>query len=125
MLIRTKMMTIQKVLIVTMWILILSITYLIKKILLIHLNIASLSRHKEELETILSMLNYKLGIMGITETKISKQSAPIIDMNIEGFNYYSTPTEAEKGGTLIYLSEKYNSKPKKDLELIMYKSKSL
>ena len=37
---------------------------------LFHLNIASLSKHKEELETILTMLNFKFDVIGISETKI-------------------------------------------------------
>ena len=31
-------------------------------------NIASLSKHKDELESVLSMLNYKFDIIGISET---------------------------------------------------------
>ena len=37
-----------------------------------HLNRASLSKHKDELETIVNMLNYKFDVIGITETKIIK-----------------------------------------------------
>ena len=40
---------------------------------LFHLNIASLAKHKEELDSTLSILKYKFDIIGITETKI-KQS---------------------------------------------------
>ena len=92
---------------------------------LFHLNIASLSKHKDELETILTMINYKFDIMGITETKLKKNSAPIIDINIEGYNCFSTPTEADKGGALIYVADKFNNKPRKDLDLIMYKANLL
>ena len=38
----------------------------------LHLNIASLSLHKEELENVLTMLNFKFDVIGITETKIKK-----------------------------------------------------
>ena len=68
-----------------------------------HLNIASLSKHKDELETVLSMLNYKFDIIGISETKIRFGIAPTYDINIKGCNTLSTPTESEKGGTLIYM----------------------
>ena len=40
------------------------------KFSLLHLNIASLSLHKEELENVLTMLNFKFDVIGITETKI-------------------------------------------------------
>ena len=37
--------------------------------------------------------------------------------------YEHTPTEANKGGALIYISDKLNYKPRKDLEI--YESKNL
>ena len=40
---------------------------------LFHLNIASLAKHKEELETIFTMLNFKFDVIGISETKIKKK----------------------------------------------------
>ena len=39
---------------------------------LFHLNISSLSKNIDELETILNMIDLKFGVIGITETKISK-----------------------------------------------------
>ena len=43
---------------------------------LFHLNIASLAKHKVELETSLNMLKYKFDIIGLTETKIIKGISP-------------------------------------------------
>ena len=37
---------------------------------IIHLNIASLEKHKDELENVLSMLNFEFDLIGISETKI-------------------------------------------------------
>ena len=65
---------------------------------LFHSNIASISKHKEELEIILSLLEFKFDFIGITESKIKKNSSPIIDIGIEGYNHYSTQTEGEKRG---------------------------
>ena len=45
------------------------------KFSLLHTNIGSLSKHKEELEVILNMLDFKFDVIGITETKLSKNSA--------------------------------------------------
>ena len=64
---------------------------------LFHLNIASLSKHKDELETILMMLKYKFDIIGISETKIQKNIIPNYDISLKGYKPYSTPTEGEKG----------------------------
>ena len=90
-----------------------------------HLNIASLSKHKDELETVLSMLNYKFDIIGISETKIRFGIASTYDINIEGYNTVSTPTESEKGGTLIYIAGHLNYKISKDIESLVYKSNEL
>ena len=59
---------------------------------LFHLNIASLSKHKEELETILNMIDLKFDILGITETKIKSNIDPSFDTNMNGYKCYSTPT---------------------------------
>ena len=43
---------------------------------LFHLNIASLSKNKDELETILNMIDLKFDVIGITETKIKSANPP-------------------------------------------------
>ena len=87
-----------------------------------HLNIASLSKHKEELETILNMLDFKFDIIGLTETKIRKHKAPIFDITLKGYKQCSTPTESENGRTILYIAKNYNCKPRKDLDSLLYKS---
>ena len=59
----------------------------------------------------------------ITETKLQKNTAPKIDINIPNYHVFHTPTEASKGGSLIYISNKLISKPRKDLEI--YESKKV
>ena len=44
-----------------------------KDLPLFHLNISSLRKHKDELETNLSLLNLDFKIIGLTETKIKKK----------------------------------------------------
>ena len=92
---------------------------------LIHLNIASLEKHKEELENILSMLNFKFDVIGITETKIKKGIVPNYNVNIKGYQYYSTPTESDKGGAMLYIANQHVCKPRVDLDTIVYKSYAL
>ena len=92
---------------------------------LFHLNIVSLAKNKNDLQTILSLLDYKFDIIGLTETKIIKDITPTFDMKMNGYKLFSTPTEAEKGGSIIYVAEEYNSKPRKDLDSLIYKSKEL
>ena len=96
-----------------------------KNLSFFHLNIASLTKHKEELETSLKMTDFKFDILGITETKIKHNKNPLIDINLNGYKTFSTPTEAASGGALIYIADHFNSKPLKILDKIMYKSRQL
>ena len=90
---------------------------------LFHLNIALLSKHKEELETLLTVLDYKFDDK--FEIKIIKNITPTYDINLKGYKHYYTPTESVKGGALIYINEQYNSKPRKDLDTLAYKTDQL
>ena len=68
---------------------------------LFHLNVASLAKHEEELDVIISMLKYKF--IGISQTKNKKAIPPINDISLKGYNIYHTPTESEKRKeTFIY-----------------------
>ena len=90
-----------------------------------HMNIASLSKHKEELEAALSLLDFQFDIIGITETKILKGVTPIISPSLDGYTIVSTPTESTKGGTSIYIKKPLVFDRRDDLEKIMYKPKEL
>ena len=82
-----------------------------------HLNIASLQFHFEELKILLQMLDYQFDCIMITETKLQKDINNKINIDIPNYHYFHTPTEASKGGSLIYISNKLISKPRKDLEI--------
>ena len=77
------------------------------KFSLLHLNIASLSLHKEELENVFTMLNFKFDVIGITETKIKKCIVPDYDVSIKGYQHFFTPTESNKGGVILYIAEQH------------------
>ena len=81
------------------------------------MNITSLSQNKKELEFILNMIDLKFDFIGITESKI-KTTNPAYNIDIDGCQYFSTPTEADKGGAILYINAK--SRPK--LDKMMYKS---
>ena len=76
----------------------------------LHLNIASLQFHFEELKILLKMLDYEFDCIMITETKLQKNINPSINIDIPNYHYFHTPTEASKGGSLIYISNKLISK---------------
>ena len=92
---------------------------------LFHLNIVSLSKNKDELETLLKMLDSPFDIIGLTETKIIKGSSPTFSLKLNGYEHYETPTESTHGGALIYVSDRLNHEERKDLNSILYKPKSL
>ena len=88
-----------------------------------HLNIASLQAHIEEFKILLQLLSFEFDIIGISETKLFKDEEPIIDISLPNYSFVHTPSEASKGGTLLYISNKINYKPRPDLQI--YKAKQV
>ena len=68
---------------------------------ILHLNIASLGAHKEELEAVLSSLDHDFDVIGLSETKIKKDVVPNYDVDIRGYKTFSTPSHANKGGVIL------------------------
>ena len=64
---------------------------------MIHINIASLSKHIEELRSLPSVLNHPFDIIGITETRIHNETPPV-NVDIEGYEFKHTPTSTPCGG---------------------------
>ena len=48
------------------------------------------------------MIDLQFHVIGLTERKLQKSTIPTYDLNIIGYNYSHTLTEAEKGGALLY-----------------------
>ena len=95
-----------------------------KSFSILHLNIHSIQFHIDDLRVILQMLNFKFDIIAISESKLQVGIEPKVNINLKGFqNPISTPTEASKGGVLLYIAEGLNFKPRNDLKI--YKSKEL
>lgn len=85
-----------------------------------HLNISSLSRHFDELNALLSILNLKFSVIGISESRFLKHSPPIFDFNIEGYSVEHTPTESSAGGALLYISNRFSYTLRSDLSQLLY-----
>ena len=93
-----------------------------KNFSILHMNIHSIQLHIEELRILLKAIDYKFDIIAISESKLKGE--PQIDISLDGFHSpYNKFTEAEKGGTILYISDSLNYKPRKDLEI--YVSKEL
>ena len=95
-----------------------------KNFSILHYNIHSVQLHIEELRVALQMLDFTFDIICISESKILKDTDPLVDISIQGYQTpISTPTEATKGGVLIYAKSGLNIKPRDDLKI--YKSMEL
>ena len=80
-----------------------------KKISIMHPNIHSIQAHIGELISLLNMIDHKFDIIAISESKLCKD--PITDINIPSYHEPSiTKTEADKGGTMIYVAKGLNFK---------------
>ena len=81
-----------------------------------------MNKHIEELRIILNLLNFKFDVIALSESKILKGSQPISDINLEGYHTpIGTPSEAMKGGVLLYVSNALNFKPRPDLNIYQAK----
>ena len=89
---------------------------------ILHLNIHSIQLHIDELRNLLSMLNHSFDIIALSESKLKND--PVTNINIDGYQIPRiTNTESEKGGTMLYVLNGINFKPRNDLEI--YQSKEL
>ena len=93
-----------------------------KNFSILHLNIHSIQLHVEELRILLHALDYAFDIIAISESKLKDK--PTIDIRLPHFHPPEcTFTKAEKGGTILYISDKLHFKRRKDLEI--YQNKEL
>ena len=91
-----------------------------KSFSIFHLNIHSIQKHIESLRTLLLILetkDFEFDILAISESKLIKNISPLTDVNIDNYHKpISTPSEASKGGVLLYVNKKIpNFKPRPDL----------
>ena len=92
-----------------------------KSFSIFHLNIHSIQKHIDTLKTLISTLeseNFQFDIIAITESKLKTNCEPTVDISLE--NYHapeSTPSDANKGGVLLYINKIHNYKPRKDLSI--------
>ena len=86
------------------------------------MNISSLSYNFEQFHALLSELGINFDIIGITETRL-KRDILRTNIDLKGYSFEHTPTEASCGGTLLYLKNNINNTLRDDLKI--YKSKEL
>ena len=85
---------------------------------LFHANIASLNKHIDDLRLIMSKLDFKFDVIGISEHKIRKDTEPSNNISISGYNpFIFEPTETSHGGTGFYIKDNVDYVPRKDLQI--------
>ena len=75
---------------------------------LFHVNIRSLTKHFNELQTLINSDKIPFDILGITE---SKQ----LVVNIDGYQIYSQPTKSTHGGVVMYVNKKLDHVVREDI----------
>ena len=73
-----------------------------KNFAILHLNIHSIQLHIEELRIILGTLDYMFDIIAISESKLKND--PKVDISLRAITLHIVNTEAEKGGTILYVT---------------------
>ena len=64
----------------------------------------------------LNLLDHNFDIIAISESKLKLD--PVFNIGLAGYKIpLHTFTESEKGGTMLYIKEGINYKPRKDLEI--------
>ena len=83
-----------------------------------HVNMDSLNKHIDDLRSIISLLECKFDIIGISEHKIYKGDVPTANVDIPGYQtFLYEPTESSHGGTGFYLKNNINYTERTDLAL--------
>ena len=89
-----------------------------KSLSFLHLNICSLDKHFDNFHTFLSeKINHNFKVIGITETRIKSNQ---VEYDIENYKPFHTPTEADAGGSSLYISKSLKPSGRDDLEKSLY-----
>merc|ERR1712208_182516 len=71
----------------------------------------------DDLRTVLSRLKFNFDVIGISEHKIRKGTAPSNNIDIAGYNeFLFDPTETTHGGTGFYIKNNLDILPRNDLK---------
>ena len=69
---------------------------------MIHINLACLSKHVDELRSLICNLNHPFDVIGITETRLYDDD-PLVNIEIDGYEFKHTPTCTQCGVAGIYI----------------------
>ena len=85
---------------------------------LLHVNIASLNKHFDELHQLLSRLKFEFDVIGISEHKIGSDAIPTNNISLPGYDDFKfEPTGTTHGGTGFYIKKGLDYIIRHDLKL--------
>jgi hypothetical protein len=94
-----------------------------KSFSLLHLNISSLEKHFDELSSLPFLLHHSFDIIGISETRLNSSSSS--NVFLPNYSFIDTKSTSRAGGVGLYISNKLNSKPREDLNKVLFVNDSL
>ena len=83
-----------------------------------HINARSLNKNFDDLEYRLKRTSKSFDIIAVSETRISKKTSLICNINLKNYSFESTPTGFSAGGTPLSISNRLSYKPRFDLNII-------
>ena len=86
-----------------------------KGLSIIHLNISS--SYINDLKNFLNLINQKIDIICISESRISRKNTQTTNIDLPGYNIEQTTTESSAGRALICISQRLWYKPREDLHI--------
>ena len=87
------------------------------------MNISSICRNFDDLQTLLAKINVKFNVIGITEARFKKSSIRNANIDLNGYSFEHTLTEANCRGALLYIDNNINYIVRDDL--CIYRNKEL
>ena len=82
-----------------------------------HMNISSLTYNFDQLHTLLSEINIYFDLIGVAKSRLKKGRTRTTNIDIKGYTFEHTPTEASCGWPLLYIKDTLKYICRKDLQV--------
>ena len=87
---------------------------------MVHINVASLSLHIDDLKMFLELLDHPWDIIGVSETKSKEECDPLINISIAGYDFIQTATKYFFGGVGLFVKNGIEYKVREDLNISIH-----
>ena len=85
---------------------------------LLQTNVRNLAKHFDELQSLLSTLQTKFDVIGISETKENIDTGFITNVDLSRYHMYTQPSKSAAGGVAIYVNDKLDHISKDYLNIV-------